>query len=85
MEIEGISDLIDRENLVCTFCGAKPVVGFTFAVDATIDRSGAMSHELDQSSVIAACKDHVSILQEQFEKEAQDAEFLGEIGEDSDA
>ena len=87
MEIPGdtpIMSLIDRENLVCTFCGKKPVVAFTFALDAEIVEGVPVNQELVQNSVVATCKDHVSILQEQFEKEVKNADFVGELGDDSD-
>lgn len=80
-------DLVNKENLVCTFCGAKPVVGVTFAIDAEIDpEEGTVSRELVANSIIATCKDHLPILQEQFEKEMKDAELIEtngkELGED---
>ena len=75
-------DQIDKDSLVCTFCGKKPVVAFTFAMDAEIDAEGQpINRELVQDSIVATCKDHVSILQEQFEKEVKDADFVGEIVE----
>lgn len=78
----GILDLLDRENLVCTFCGEKPVVGVTFEVDAEVDDSGApVSHELIKTSLVAVCKAHLPILQEKFEKEAQDADFIDEVSD----
>lgn len=81
----GFLDQIDKDSLVCTFCGKKPVVGYTFAVDAEIDiESESFSRELVENSIVAACKEHVSILQEQFEREVKGAEFVGEFGEDSD-
>ena len=77
-----LSEFIDRENLVCTFCGKKPVVGFTFAIDAEVDpKEGIVNRELVKNSIIATCKEHLPILQEQFEKEVEGAEFLGEIDE----
>jgi hypothetical protein len=80
----GIMDLIDRENLVCTFCGEKPVVGVTFAVDAEIENGETISRELVQKSVIATCKEHLPILQEKFEKEMKDADIVGELPEGFD-
>jgi len=80
----GLMDLIDRENLVCTYCGKKPVVGVTFAVDAEIEDGETVSRELDKSSIIATCKEHLPILQEMFEKEVQDADFVGGV-DDSDS
>ena len=75
-------DLIDRENLVCTYCGKKPVVGVTFAIDAEIDPEGeAVSRELVKNSIIATCKEHLPILQEKFEKEVAESDFVDEIGE----
>jgi hypothetical protein len=78
----GIMDLIDRENLVCTYCGKKPVVGVTFAVEAEIEKGETVSSELDKTSIIATCKEHLPILQEMFEKEVGNADFVGEVGED---
>ena len=76
-------DLVNKENLVCTFCGAKPVVGVTFAIDAEIDsEEGTVSKELVANSIIATCKEHLPILQEKFEKELKDAELVGELSED---
>jgi len=49
-------DLIDRENLVCTYCGEKPVVGVTFAIDAEIADGETVSRELVQSSIIATSR-----------------------------
>lgn len=79
----GIMDLIDRENLVCTFCGKKPVVGVTFAVDAELEDGVAISHGVDKASIIATCKEHLPILQEQFEKDMKDVEVV-ELDEDND-
>ena len=77
----GIIDLIDKEKLVCTYCGRKPIVGFTFAVDVEISPADeTITRELDQSSIIAVCKEHLPILQERFEKEMRDAEVIGELG-----
>lgn len=77
-----MDDLIDRESLVCTFCGNKPVVGYTFAVDAEIDpEENTVTRELVQDSIVAACEDHLPILQEKFEKETRGAEFIGEAGD----
>ena len=78
----GIMDIIDRENLVCTFCGKKPVVGVTFAVDAEVDGETVLSQALVEKSLIATCKEHLPILQEKFEKEVKDSDFVGEVGED---
>lgn len=76
-------DLVNKENLVCTFCGAKPVVGVTFAIDAEIDpEEGTVSKELVANSIIATCKQHLPILQERFEKEMKEAELVGELSED---
>jgi thymidine kinase len=82
----GILDQIDKDKLVCTFCGKQPVVAFTFALDAEIDPTtgNPVNRELVQDSIVATCKDHVSILQEQFEKELRDADYVGELDEDSD-
>lgn len=81
MDIEGMFDeFIDKAGLVCTFCGKKPVVGYTFSVDAEIDDEGTLTRELIQDSIIATCEEHLPILQEKFEKEVGDAEFLGEVG-----
>ena len=78
----GFLDQIDKDSLVCTFCGKKPVVAYTFAVDAEIDiEGGLINRELVEDSVVATCKDQVSILQEQFEREVKDAEFTGEVDE----
>ena len=77
-------DLVNKENLVCTFCGAKPVVGVTFAIDAEIDpEEGTVSKELVTNSIIATCKEHLPILQEKFEKEMKDAELIGELPEEA--
>ena len=78
----GIMDLIDRENLVCTYCGKKPVVGVTFAVEAEVEDGKATSGELDKTSIIATCKEHLPILQEMFEKEVGNADFVGGVEED---
>ena len=78
----GIMELIDRENLVCTYCGKKPVVGVTFAVEAEIEEGETVSSELDKTSIIATCKEHLPILQEMFEKEVGNADFTGEVGDD---
>lgn len=76
-------DLVNKENLVCTFCGAKPVVGVTFAIDAEIDpENETVTRELVANSIIATCKEHLPILQEKFEKELKDAELVGELSED---
>jgi hypothetical protein len=71
---------IDKDSLVCTFCGKKPVVGYTFAVDAEIDlESGSfVNRQLVEDSIIATCKEHLPILQEQFDKE-----FTGEVDENA--
>jgi hypothetical protein len=74
-------DQVDKDSLICTFCGKKPVVAYTFAMDV---EGGKMTGDLVKDSIVATCKDHVSILQEQFEKEVAGAEFIGEL-EDGDA
>lgn len=81
----GFLDQIDKDSLVCTFCGKKPVVGYTFAVDAEIDlENGSISNrELVADSIIATCKEHLPILQEQFEKEVKGADFI-DTDEDND-
>jgi hypothetical protein len=74
-------DLVNKENLVCTYCGKKPVVGVTFAIDAEIDpENETVSRELVENSIIATCKEHLPILQEQFEKEMKGAELVEGIG-----
>ena len=80
----GIMDIIDRENLVCTYCQKKPVVGVTFAVEAEIENGETISRELDKTSIIAVCKEHLPILQEQFEKELENSDIIGELGEGDD-
>jgi len=77
----GFLDFIDRDKLVCTFCGKKPVVGFACTVDATISAEG-VTRELVESSVVAACKGCLPILQERFEKEVRDSDFVGEVDGD---
>ena len=80
-----IDQFVDKDSLVCTFCGKKPVVAYTFAVDAEIDTEGGspISPELVQDSIVATCKEHMPILQERFEKEVKDAEFLdGDAGDE---
>jgi hypothetical protein len=68
---------VDRESLVCTFCGKKPVVGYTFAVDAEIDAAGEVaSREFVADSIIATCGEHAPILQEQFEKDVRNADAV---------
>jgi len=79
-----IIDLIDRDKLVCTFCGKIPVVGVTFAVDAEVEDGVATPGEVDPSSIIAVCKAHLPILQEQFEKEVANSEVVAEITETDD-
>jgi len=79
----GVMDLIDKSNLVCTYCGKQPVVGFTFEVDAEIDAAGeTLASAVDQKSIIAVCKEHLPILQEKFEREVKDADIVGELGGD---
>jgi hypothetical protein len=78
----GILDLLDRENLVCTYCGNKPVVGVTFAIDAEIEPDGeVLPKELVEKSVIAVCKEHLPILQEKFEKDVAESGFVEEVGD----
>ena len=86
MRYMGFLDQIDKDSLVCTFCGKKPVVAYTFAVDAEIDaESGSFKNrEFVEDSIVATCKEHVSILQERFDKEVKDVDFIDELDEDSD-
>lgn len=79
-----LDDQIDKDSLVCTFCGTKPVVAYTFAMDAEIVEGTPVNPELVKDSIVAVCKTHVAILQEQFEKDVQGADFIGEV-EDGDA
>ena len=78
----GIMDLIDKEKLVCSFCGKTPVVGVTFAVDAEVMDGVAQTGEVDPSSIVAVCKEHLPILQEQFENEVKGGGIVAELGED---
>jgi len=78
----GFMDLIDKDKLVCTFCQKTPVVGVTFAVDAEVEGNEMLSREVDQSSIIAVCKEHLPILQEQFENEVKGGGIVAELGED---
>jgi len=80
----GLLDQIDIDSLVCTFCGNKPVVAYTFAVDAEIDENGSVNPEFVQDSIVAVCKEHVAILQERFEKEIEGAEIISELDGDGD-
>lgn len=59
---------IEPDKMVCTFCGKKPIVGFTFVVDGTPDGDGFTLNDLDEKSLVAVCKDHLGILQEQMEQ-----------------
>jgi len=80
----GFLDQIDKDSLVCTFCGKKPVVAYTFALDAEIVDGVPANPEFVQDSIVATCKEHVSILQEQFEKDIKGADII--LGsEDGDA
>jgi hypothetical protein len=81
MRYMGFLDQIDKDSLVCTFCGKKPVVAFTFAIDV---EGWSFSSELVQDSIVATCKEHVAILQEQFEKEVGDAEFIGGVNKEDE-
>jgi len=74
----GFLDQIDRDSLVCTFCGKKPVVACTASIDAEIDSTAERParYELVENSIIATCKEHVSILQEQFEKDVEGAKAI---------
>jgi hypothetical protein len=80
----GFLDEIDKDSLICTFCGNKPVVAYTFAIDAEIDGGTTVARGFVKDSLVATCKEHVSILQEQFEKEVKGAEFVGEMSDDAD-
>ena len=60
----------DPKDLVCTFCGKTPVVGFTFVVNSSsLDEALKVNpDEVDEKSIVAVCKDHLPILQEQVEQ-----------------
>jgi hypothetical protein len=76
-------DQIDKDNLICTFCGKKPVVAYTFALDAELVEGVPVNPEFVQDSIVATCREHVSILQEQFEKDIKNADIvLGPEGSD---
>lgn len=74
----GLLDNLDPDKLICSFCGAQPVVGFTFTVDAAnIDE--VMKDKqiaLEDKSLIAVCKEHLPILKEQMEQEGIPPEAL---------
>jgi hypothetical protein len=81
-----INDLIDKENLVCTFCGKGPVVGVTFAIDVEIeDDDQRTPGDVDPNSIVAVCKVHLPILQEQFEREVKESHVAELHEEDNDA
>lgn len=63
-----ILGFIDVDKTVCTFCGATPIVGFSFDVNAD-SLSPEHSAIVDKSSFIAVCKDHAGILEEQLERD----------------
>ena len=64
----------DTEKLVCTFCGEQPVVGFTFVVQAQTFEEAKTLQGFDEKSLIAVCKKHLPILQEQMEELQRDAD-----------
>ncbi len=64
----------DTDKLICTFCGEQPVVGFTFVVQASTYEEAKTLQGLDEKSLVAVCKKHLPILQEQMEELQRDAD-----------
>lgn len=73
-------DSINPEDMVCTFCGKQPVVGFTFVVEPSTTDAGFSLNDIDEKSLVAVCKDHLGILQEQMEQYGVEADN----GDDTD-
>jgi hypothetical protein len=75
----------DTDKLVCTFCGERPVVGFTFVVSGESFDASTPLEGLDEKSFVAVCKKHLPILQEQMEEAQRDgAEITTEIIEEEE-
>jgi len=70
---------LNPDKMVCTFCGKTPVVGFTLVVRPEDIGPDMRLGDFDRETLVAVCKEHFPILQEQMEQATRGCEEI-EIG-----